>query len=45
MAADIEFCCQLYIQALAAGSEPCVLEPDQVDQAMQLLREYHKFES
>lgn len=44
MAADIEFCCQLYIQALAAGSEPQALTPDQVDQAMSLLRSYHQFE-
>ena len=45
MAGDIEFCCQLYVQALATGCEPSVLNPDQVDEAMRLLRAYHQFES
>ena len=45
MASDIEFCSQLYVQALAAGCEPSVLNPEQVDEAMRLLRAYHQFES
>jgi len=44
MAADIEFCCRLYIQALASGNEPNVLKPDQVDEAIRTLRAYHKLE-